>query len=102
MTLSASIFSMPPEVIPFNRTPAWFFLSVFLLMGMMPVVHFIMRNYHRYQRNIAFWVKHVLQEDRLEHGKGFASGAYSKISNDDEKPEDIEAFGDRAFMVGRK
>jgi hypothetical protein len=60
--------------------------------------HFIMRNYHRFQRNIAFWVKHQrLQEDRLELGKGFVSGAYSKICNDDEKPEDIEAFGDRYF-----
>jgi hypothetical protein len=97
MTLSASIFNMQPEVIPFNRTPAWFFLSVFLLIGMMFVVHFIMRNHHRFQRNIAFWVKHRLREERLEPGDGFMRGAYSKISNDDEKPEGIEAFGDRAF-----
>jgi hypothetical protein len=66
------------------------------------VVHFIMRNYDRFQRNIAFWVKHVLQEDRLELGKEFVGGAYCKICNDDDKPEDIEAFGDRAFDGGRE
>jgi hypothetical protein len=93
---------MQPEAIPFNTAPAWFLLSVFLLIAIMFVVHFIMRNYDRFQRNIALWVKHVLQEDRLELGKGFVCGAYSQICNDDEKPEDIEAFGDGAFDDGRE
>jgi hypothetical protein len=84
---------MEPTVIPFNTTPTWFFLSVFLLIGMMFVVHFIMRNYHRFQRNIAFWVKIRMREDRLEPGEGFASGGYFKISSDDEELRNIEAFG---------
>jgi hypothetical protein len=57
MTLAASIFSMQPSVIPFSLTPVWFCITVFILTGAMFVVHWIIKRWTSWRKEIALWMK---------------------------------------------
>jgi len=57
IALAATIFSMQPSVIPFRLTPVWFCITVFILIVVMFVVHWIMKRWASWRKEIALWMK---------------------------------------------
>jgi hypothetical protein len=105
ITLTASIFSMQPSVIPFGLTPGWLYISVFILVGAMSVIYWIMKKWGLWQKRIAVWMKQrQLEEDKrpaLEGGHQNevvfpASNIYCSVVAGDE-----ENLGTRV-LLGRK
>jgi hypothetical protein len=57
ITLTVSIFSMQPAVIPFDLTKEWLYFSVFILVGVMSIIYWAMKKWAVLQKKIAFWTK---------------------------------------------
>ena len=70
VTLAASIFSMQATVIPFGLTPAWFCITVFLLIGLMFTIYWIMKNWASWQKKVGTWLK-VFGEVRRALERGY-------------------------------
>jgi hypothetical protein len=60
---------MQPSVIPFGLTPGWLYISVFILVGVMTVIYWIMKKWVLWQKRIAgiaVWLtQRQLEEDKL-------------------------------------
>jgi hypothetical protein len=60
---------MQPSVIPFGLTPGWLYISVFILVGVMTVIYWIMKKWRLWQKRvagIALWLtQRRLEEDKL-------------------------------------
>jgi hypothetical protein len=60
---------MQPSVIPFGLTPGWLYISVFILVGVMTVIYWIMKKWRLWQKRvagIAVWLtQRQLEEDKL-------------------------------------
>jgi hypothetical protein len=100
ITLAASIFSMQPSVIPFGLTPVWFCITVFLLIGTMFVVHWIMKRWTSWRKEIALWMKVNLLE---QVGRGLEREHREEFMIDvegDRTRGDLEslALGTRALL----
>jgi len=61
---------MQPTVIPFGLTPTWFFITVFILIGLMFTTHWIMKNWVSWQKKATTWAK-VFQEARRALGREY-------------------------------
>jgi hypothetical protein len=48
---------MQAAVIPFDLTKGWLCLSVFILVGVMGLIHWAMRKWMAFRKKIAFWMK---------------------------------------------
>jgi hypothetical protein len=100
MALAANLFSMQPSVIPFGPTPVWFCITVFMLMGTMPVVHWIMKRWISWRKEIALWMKLKRLEEEADSGRereyrnGFMADIYRDGTRGD--PESV-VLGTRAF-----
>jgi hypothetical protein len=59
---------MQPSVIPFGLTPGWLYISVFILVGVMTVIYWIMKKWVLWQKRIAgiaVWLtQRQLEEDK--------------------------------------
>jgi hypothetical protein len=55
-------------VIPFGLTPMWFCIALFILIGAMFVVHWIMRRWTSWRKEIAIWIKAKQLEEEAGHG----------------------------------
>ena len=96
---------MQPSVIPFGLTPGWLYISVFILVGVMSVIYWIMKKWGLWQKRIAVWMKkRQLEEDKrhlldVEHQHEVAFPAldtYRNVAAGDE-----ESLGTRV-LLGRK
>ena len=57
---------MQPSVIPFGLTPGWLYISVFILVGVMTVIYWIMKKWRLWQKRIAVWLtQRQLEENKL-------------------------------------
>lgn len=72
VTLAASIFSMQATVIPFGLTPAWFCITIFILIGLMCTIYWTMKNWTSWQKRAGTLLK-VLQEARPALERGYQS-----------------------------
>ena len=72
VTLAASIFSMQATVIPFGLTPAWFCITIFILIGLMCTVHCTMKNWAYWQKRAGTLLQ-VFQEARWARERGHQS-----------------------------
>jgi hypothetical protein len=98
--IAATIFSMQPTVIPFSLTPVWFCITVFLLIGAMFVVHWIMKRWTSWRKEIALWMKVKRLEEvgyclEREYPNEFMADVYR-----DKTRGDLEslALGTRALL----
>jgi hypothetical protein len=48
---------MQPTVIPFDLTPAWYCITIFILIGVMLVIHWLMKKWTSLRKEIALWKK---------------------------------------------
>lgn len=71
---------MQPSVIPFGLTPGWLYISVFILVGVMTVIYWIMKKWRLWQKRvagIALWLtQRRLEEDKLLVLERMSNGAY--------------------------
>ena len=72
VTLAASIFSMQATVIPFGLTPAWFCITVFILIGLMCTIHWTMKNWASWQKRAGTLLK-AFQKARPALERGYQS-----------------------------
>jgi hypothetical protein len=73
---------MQPSVIPFHQTPEWLYISVFILVGVMSVIYWIMKKWGLWQKRIALWIK----QRQLENEVVFpASNTYRSVAAGDEE-----------------
>jgi len=101
ITIAASIFSMQPSVIPFSLTPVWFCITVPILIVAMFVVHWIMKRWTSWRKEIALWMKVKRLEEEADWGlereypNEFMTGVYR-----DRAGGDLEslALGTRALL----
>jgi hypothetical protein len=95
---------MQPSVIPFSLTPVWFYITVPILIGAMFVVHWIMKSWTSWRKEIALWMKVQRLEEEAdcdlerEYLNEFMTDVYR-----DRTRGDLEslALGTRA-LLGRK
>ncbi|KAE9365474.1 hypothetical protein N431DRAFT_563398 [Stipitochalara longipes BDJ] len=57
ITLTVSIFSMQPAVIPFDLTKEWLLFSVFILIGVMSLIYWAMKKWVAWRKKITLWMK---------------------------------------------
>jgi hypothetical protein len=102
ITLAASIFSMQPSVIPFGLTPFWFLITIFILIGVMCVIYWLMKKWASWQSEFAVWRKtrqHLEEEEPrgLEREcRQFIPSTFRCRASGDE-----ESLGTRAMLGGR-
>jgi len=102
--LAASIFSMQPSVIPFSLTPVWFCITVFILIGAMFVVHWIMKRWTSWRKEIALWMKVKRLEEEAGYGlereypNEFITGAYPDRTRGDLESLESLRCGTRALL----
>jgi hypothetical protein len=95
---------MQPSVIPFSLTPGWLYISVFIFVGVMSVIYWIMKKWGLWQKKIAVWMKQRQLEDKRrdleeEHQNEVVlpvSNTYCRVDAGDE-----ESLGTKA-LLGRK
>jgi hypothetical protein len=56
---------MQPSVIPFHQTPKWLYISVFILVGVMSVIYWIMKKWGLWQKRIAVRIKQWQLENKV-------------------------------------
>jgi hypothetical protein len=56
---------MQPSVIPFNLTPGWLYISVFILLGVMSVIYWIMKKWSLCQKRVAVWIRQRQLENKV-------------------------------------
>jgi hypothetical protein len=66
ITLTVSIFSMQPAVIPFNLTKEWLCFSVFILIAVMSIIYRAMKKWEALRKKLTSWMK-----VRQPEGEGF-------------------------------
>jgi hypothetical protein len=82
---------MQPSVIPFHQTPEWLYISVFILVGVMSAIYWIMKKWDLWQKRLAVWIK----QRQLENKAVFrASDTYPSVAAGDE-----ESLGTRVLRV---
>jgi hypothetical protein len=59
---------MQPSVIPFGPTPMGFCITVFILIGAMFVVHWVMKRWTSWKKEFALWMKIKLLEEETDRG----------------------------------
>jgi hypothetical protein len=80
---------MQATVIPFGLTPAWFCITVFLLIGLMFTIYWIMKNWASWQKKVGTWLK-VFGEVRRALERGYQNdvileeGIYFQASRGEE------------------
>jgi hypothetical protein len=81
---------MQPSVIPFHQTPEWLYISVFILVGVMSVIYWIMKKWGLWQKRIAVWIKQRQLENKIVV---LASDTYRSMAAGDE-----ESLGTRVLL----
>jgi len=81
---------MQPSVIPFHQTPEWLYISVFILVGVMSAIYWIMRKWGLWQKRIAVWIKQRQLENKVVF---LASDTYRSVAAGDE-----ESLGTRVLL----
>jgi hypothetical protein len=59
---------MQPSVIPLGLTPFWFIITIFILIGVMCVIYWVMKKWSSWQNEFAVWRKtrqHLEDEEHL-------------------------------------
>ena len=93
IALAALIFSMQPSVIPLGLTPFWFFITIFILIGVMCVIYWSMKQWPSWQNEIAAWIKirqHLEEEPRGLEGsyRQFIPSLFRRRASGDEESLD--------------
>jgi hypothetical protein len=81
---------MQPSVIPFHQTPEWLYISVFILVGVMSVIYWIMKKWGLWQKRIAVWIKQRQLENKVVFP---ASDTHRRVAAGDE-----ESLGTRVLL----
>ncbi|KAE9373616.1 hypothetical protein N431DRAFT_504241 [Stipitochalara longipes BDJ] len=74
---ASTIFSMQPTVIPFALTPFWFLLTIFILIGGMPIIYWFIKKWASWQNKFAGWKKR--RQDLEEEGPHGSEGNYRQF-----------------------
>jgi hypothetical protein len=82
---------MQPSVIPFGLTPFWFLITIFILLGAMCVIYWLMKKWPSWQNEFAVWRKtrQHLEEEELsglerEYRQSILNIFRSRASGDEE------------------